>query len=509
MKPDELICSRAFRETILTEYPALRDSRDSRDSRALRRLFAYLAFGTWRCRYTDNLMIPADVLAHLEEKEYLLNHGNYVGQHYLDRFSERVARISCNESIWVADLCRTVRWVEWSPVAWRAICAERWGRQGRGSDPSWQDDRVFFTDGRQVTRYAVRAEREKLRHEAMKSIALAGCPDAERLLRYLNSRSPNRYTKMLANLDTAMEVARSLPKKKTQNHARNHVRDHALNTLRAIRDQPMPFYQASPRQRTVRIFPLTASLLTLKSCVRRVLTPDWVDLDLQSAQAAIVARDWGIDSLQAFLLEKDQDQSLWEYLMDQLEIEQDRRSEIKPALKDALYATIFGSEERNICWHFSHDAGKIGLGRRFLNLPLLQDILAARERRMEEAIEAGGARNIYDTWVPLPSDCAPEKAVRSVLAQCAQAAEMKLLAPVIDLALEWEGRSSGFDIVLWQHDGFSFVPNKSEDRQQWIHRLQRAVQCQADALGYTTRLVVSKGGMLPGRDAAVGLGGVE
>lgn len=100
--------------------------------------------------------------------------------------------------------------------------------------------------------------------------------------------------------------------------------------------------------------------------------------------------------------------------------------------------------------------------------------------------------NVYGTWIPFPPDCAPEKGVRSILAQCAQAAEMKLLAPVIDLAVEWEGRSSGFDIMLWQHDGFSFVPNKHEDTQPWTERLQCAVKAQADHLQYKTCLDVAE-----------------
>lgn len=480
MKPDELICSRTFREAILNEYPALRKSR------SLCRLFAYLVFGTWRCAHTNNLMIPAEVLAHLEEHENLFQHGNYKGKEFLTRFSEQVAPIKYSESVWFAGRCRTVRWVNWSPDVWRAISQERADRQRRLSNPSSvNNDRVFFTSGRSVTGHSIRTQRETLRQEAMRRSTDAGCSDAERLLFYLNSQSSNRYTKMLANLDAALSAALHIQDTRARNHA--------IDTLLTIQEQPLPFYQASPRGRTVRIFPLTTSLLTLNSYVRKVLTPDWIDMDLKNAQAAIISQDWQIPTLQDFLDKSlSGGQSLWTYLLTNLNIEEPRHGLLKPALKDALYATVFGSTERNVCWHLTHNSREEGLGRRFLDIPIMRDILVARERRMSEIIDKGGATNIYGDWISLPPENIPEDGVRSVLAQCAQAAELKLMAPVVDLAIGQKGKKSGFDIMLFQHDGMSVVPRKKEDEKHWILRLQQAVDEQANRLGYKTRLEVSE-----------------
>ncbi|MGC4042255.1 MAG: hypothetical protein QM758_00435 [Armatimonas sp.] len=481
MKPDELICSRHFRETVLNECPVL-----CKDP-TLRRLFAYLVFGTWRCLHTNDLMIPAEVLAYLERLENRHQHNNYKGKDFLDRFSKHVAHIDYSESVWFVGRCRTVRRVDWSSNVQRAILQERAERQGQFTrSSSAREDRVFFTSGSRVTSYALRTQREALRQEAMRRIVDAGSSDAVRLLTYLSSQSSNRYTKMLANLDAALSAALHIQDER--------ARDHAVDTLLAIREQPLPFYQASPKGRTVRIFPLTTSLLTLNSYVRRVLTPDWIDMDLRNAQCSIIAADWQIASLQNFLEQSllEGAESLWKYLLKQLNIEEERHRLLKPALKDALYSTVFGATKRNICWHLTHDSSQNNLGRRFLAIPLMQDILLARQRRMSEIIKQGGAINIYGDWIPLPSEKAPQNGVRSVLAQVAQAAEMKLMAPVIDLALEQTGKKSGFDITLWQHDGFSFVADKKEDVKHWISRLQQAVGSQAKSLGYRTRLEVSE-----------------
>ena len=97
---------------------------------------------------------------------------------------------------------------------------------------------------------------------------------------------------------------------------------------------------------------------------------------------------------------------------------------------------------------------------------------------MTQTEQAGGRQNIYGRWLSTK-----EFGVPSILAQCAQAVEMRLLSPVIDLA-ERHGGKSGFSIMLWQHDGFAVVAHKREDTSHWVARLQGAVNEHGTSMGY-------------------------
>ena len=94
MKPNDLVCSRQFREVVIAHYPALGSHRP------FARLFAWIAFGSWRCEWTGQLMLPAELLATIEDREHRVEHGNYEAGKFLTRFSEQVAHI--NLSTWSA-----------------------------------------------------------------------------------------------------------------------------------------------------------------------------------------------------------------------------------------------------------------------------------------------------------------------------------------------------------------------------------------------------------------------
>ena len=111
-------------------------------------------------------------------------------------------------------------------------------------------------------------------------------------------------------------------------------------------------------------------------------------------------------------------------------------------------------------------------------------------RVMTETKQAGGRDNIYGKRLSTA-----EFSVASILAQCAQAVEMRLLSPVIDLA-ETHGREVGVQsILLWQHDGFAFTAHKREDTSHWVARLQGAVNRTRDQ-AWVTR-PCSETGMTP------------
>ena len=452
MRPSELVCSRTFRRTVLENHPTLEKDR------AHARLFAWIAFGTWLSEPRRELLLPCKLLAKLEEREYLLRHGNYQGFKFLTRFRDEVMPIEVRHHNSIFNKARTLFSAEFNPTVRTAVEAERRGRNST-------EERVYFLDGRPVSPRRQASIREVLRQEVLARSEGAGCTDAARLLHYLNNRPPHRYTKILQNMPAARDAATSIPE--------GTARRHAQDLLLAVERQPLPFYQPSPRGRTVRIFGYTESLLGLKKSVRRALTPDWIEMDLRGSQAAILATDWDIPTLRDFLRHGD---SLWSYLYIQLGLA--KMDEVKAALKEAVYATAFGMEEIHVARRLSRALRIRGLGKRFCEVPLIRNILDARNRVMKETEQAEGRFNIYGRWLS-----AREFGIPSILAQCAQAAEMKILSPVIDLAETHTGKS-GFTVLLWQHDGFAFAAHKREGAAHWIGRLQDAVAENGTKMGY-------------------------
>lgn len=457
MKPSELICSQDFRQVVLDQHPIL-----ARD-RPLARLFAWVAFGTWLSKPRRELMLPSELLAKMEEREHLIGHGNYQGFKFLTRFRDQVFPIQVRHHNSIFNEARTLLSAEFFPMVKAAIDAERTG-QNRGCE------QVYFLDGGPVSPRRQSLAREGLRLEALHLTDGAGSDDAARLLRYLNSRMPHRYTKILKNMPAAMDVASAIPE--------DAARRHAQDLLLAVERQPLPFYQPSPRGRTVRIFAYTESLLGLKKSVRLALTPDWTEMDLRNSQAAILATDWDIPALRGFLRQGD---SLWDYLFIRLGLP--KTDGVKAALKEAVYATAFGMEEIYVARRLSRAVRHRGLGRQFCAVPLIRDILDARDRVILATDQAKGRFNIYGRWLSTK-----EFGIPSILAQCAQATEMKLLSPVIGLAETHTGKS-GFSVMLWQHDGFAFASHKREDTGHWVRRIKDAVAANGNSLGYETVLV--------------------
>ena len=233
MKPSEFVCSRNFRRTVLDQHPVL-----GRD-RPLARLFTWITFGTWVSEPRRELMLPCELLAKMEEREHLLRHGNYQGFAYLTRFRDQVFPIQVRHHNSIFNKARTLLSADFLPTVQAAAEAERAG-QNRGQE------QVYFVGGGPVTPRRQKSIREGLRLEAHRLADGAGSDDAVRLLKYLNSRAPHRYTKVLKNMPAALDAVSLIPE--------GVARRHAQDLLLAVERQPIPFYQPSPRGRTVRIF---------------------------------------------------------------------------------------------------------------------------------------------------------------------------------------------------------------------------------------------------------------
>ena len=486
------------------------------------RMLGHLIFSPYRDEMTGQTLISQSMLADIEGRQDALLNRNYSGRKFLDRFSETVAPLRYSDWSYEQGKCRMITHFDVTDTMREALARER---QTRGEILPL----VYLSNG-----YAANGRNrcKKLAAEQKAAMALvrqAQGPDAPRLLAYMNDLPPRRFTEtVVRNMAAARCAADALPTEEK--------RCHAHDMLDCIEMQPTPFYAPSLKGRTVRIFPCNESILLLNGGVRRALTPDWTEVDLASSQLAIVAATWDIPNVRAFLRTG---RSVWDILFEHLDIAKSDAN--KRLLKDGLYALIFGMLVPDLKATLDKAFGIEGFGERFLCVPLMRDLLAAREKQIDIIKAKKGAYTVYGTWLPIEAeedadeergkaetpqsaiaahcpefddaraeteysapDCvstdalpnAKTRALRkqcaSIMACCAQAVEMWLLAPIIDAAIENKNKTRGFTIMLWQHDGLSLVSHCASDRQKWVTLLQRMVQERADQAGILTRLEVKQ-----------------
>lgn len=316
----------------------------------------------------------------------------------------------------------------------------------------------------------------------------------KRLLQYLiqvgMDKKSQRFTPDKEDVDRAFRKATSWTKPGR--------RFNALDQLMAIQNDPVPRYKPSYSGDTVRVFTAGHSLCTINKELRRILHPDWIELDLKSAQLAIVAEDWGVDRVKTFL--RDSEKDIWRDLYDFMEWGSYGTGisfeHAKPALKKGLYATVFGAGRRVITVEIIH--GYIDTsGRpdflltgefvdRFLDHPLVKELLRARSEQLEEIKSEGGAQ-VFGEEI----DCKKPRDAPSVLAQLAQARELKLLLPALGVAEEQMAKTkTRVWIPLWQHDGFSIKVSSSKQkrREREVRRFKEAVNGETGP--YQTELEV-------------------
>jgi hypothetical protein len=459
VRPRNTIVSRAFRDLIGQEYPAVHRNP------AHWRMLDHLLFGAHRCRHSGNRLISQSLLAAIEGKEALLPERHYCGEAYLKTFKREVMPdFEWSDWNYEEGVCRVVTRLALSKHIKSAIACEV---------SQWSDraDCVFMADGSRATPAKRRQYRETDRCAAIELIARAGCEDAKNLLHYLNNLPPNRFTRLLDYLPAAYKAAHAI-----EDAAK---RDHQLAVLKAIGQEAKPLYQPSENGKTVRVFPLTASMLMLRKELRRILTQEWYEADLQSSQFAICAREWNVPLVEEFL---SSGEPVWPYLLRHMQL--DENAARKAVLKTSLYSLMFGKSERNLRGDLLREFASETIVKLFFSCPLIQAMLDARKRRTVAIERAGGATNVYGQWLS-----ADEHSSRSILAQLAQATELKLLSPVIDLAVEHTD-PNGFVLLLWQHDGFSWSPQRGGQGAAWAKRLQDAVARQARSMEIASALIV-------------------
>ena len=119
-----------------------------------------------------------------------------------------------------------------------------------------------------------------------------------------------------------------------------------------------------------------------------------------------------------------------------------------------------------------------GYARHFLPIPLIRDVLIAREEALHRVIVDGGAQTCYGKALQIDG----ELQARDILAQLAQSWEMKLIYPAFALTAD----NSYCKIMLYQFDGFTAQFTRRPEG--WAERIKAAVDARAKEFEIPTSL---------------------
>lgn len=467
-----------FRTLVIEHYPGIQKNL------AYWGLFEYLLFGTRFDEKTGRLLISQETLAKIEGKEEELKSQHYKGQDFLEAFQADVMTEETFQwSGWRIEekLCRVVSKCEFSYEFSLILLQEQ--------QKEWHKTtgRVYFRTGTKFSKAKQAKEREELRIESLSFLEKARCPEAKILLQYLNELPPNLFNKILTNLDAARNLTYEIYSKPEDENTRRIT----LNILDSIEDQAKPYYQPSGKGKTVRVYPYNESILLLPRPIREELVKDWTSFDLRSSQLAICAYTWDVRTVKTFL---DSGTSIWKVLFHHLgkeyslkESDKNLYENIKEPIKRALYSVIFGMEKSNVSRNLTIALKPFGIqfgGALFCRHPVIESLFIARENQLKKIRKEGGAIDCFGNKLSISKECSE----KSILAQLAQAIELKLLFPVVELAV---ANPDDFKITLWLHDGFKVAFLDSSKLSTWMKKIQTAVQNKAVELGIPTYLEVS------------------
>lgn len=422
--------SEDFRDLVLRIYPGLINHRP------YWALMCHLMFSAARCECSGEIMLSSETLASFEGKSNEILSRNYSGMKFLHEFWRDVLPFEVSEWSYAEGRVRTIK-----EVRWPEIISKKLGKEiSLVRDPPTL--RVYFITGESFSTKKTAVLR-KLEVEMASTLEQTTSRNKE-LLEYFNGQNPHRFTKLLKNVSYADAAINKLPLER-QNRERK--------LLTSLFDFAQPLYR--PTLHSLRIFPFGENLLSLKREVRQAYTRDWVECDLRSAQLAIIAKLWDVPEVNEFL---ETGQSIWEYLANTLGLK--LSPELKKALKNQfLYPLTFGRSKREMQSILTDVFEKhFGVSQAFetlFSLPLTRAIWRARAKQVRKYYKEHEVKTCFGDWLKL--DYKNRSHVLSLLAQQAQAVELKLLLSVVRAAQQFPA-----EVILtaWQHDGFSLTSRK-------------------------------------------------
>jgi len=414
-------------------------------------------FTTFRSPGKGAAVIPYFTLAEIEGKEAQAINKNYDPKPFLEQFKVEIADFW--EGIPHAGYARTME-ILWPEVIKEALAKFKMGLW------NWSKP-VYLLSGKDFNPAMQQSYINQLRLDALLNNGRPVSKEGQLIIDYINSLPSHLFTGILKYWDQAYHTAPAFEEDK----------GHVALVLANILSQPQPFVKAV--KKSTRLYQSDENLMTVRSEIRRILTQDWEEADLKSCQLAIAAKIWDLPEVVDFLA---QSEDVWSSLCGHF----GRGTEIKPIIKPAIYALMYGAGE-NLLSDILDPLGEFAL-EMFLSHPIIKILWVARNKELKKIRKAGGAHDAFGNWID-KSITDKKSWERSVLCQVNQSYELKLLFPAFKLALENKENPEGFWLPLYQFDGFSFLSNSSEHKLKWMMQITEVVNKEAEELGVPTSLI--------------------
>lgn len=517
----------AFYEFMRERYP------EAYEDPGLWNLLGYLARGWYLHRDRRRLQLPFPLLAGLagDVTRRVITRETYPpGEVMLHAMQRILGTDEAGEHrfTWSAPCSggqpRLVKRLSWPDEVQRAIGAERRRTPWDG------EPRVYWTE-RKGTGEPRRFD--PARHRAKTSAELDelasqlrpehhAVTEALGVLDLLHGTAPNALARLVReNFDDALDEAERIRQrlldraKQASGQDRPKLRRKAervyeqqVRCLEGVKEAAKPRYFIATN--SPRLFPITDHLTGLKASVRRALLRGLVEVDLASCHLAALAVILDLPLVAAFL---ETDRSVWTYLFEEMGLTEATGSDpaLRKAIKDVvkqegLYPALYGRERAYIVYRVNRAlddalagtpyAGQYrGVGERFVEHPMIAEILAVRDEALARVEQDGGIRDVDGRFIALPGHegdvVLDERATaRSALCYAAGVIEMKLMSAVTELQAQQGGRR--FEVLLWQHDGVSLrIVDKTRTRNV-LDEIVGAVERRARELKVRTRLEVEE-----------------
>lgn len=454
--------SRNFRQFVLNKYPALEGNEP------FLRFFLYLCFGDFSDKTSKRLVIPTKKMAE-----------DFYRQEYTCRFNGLEVLCKFRDTV-----LPTLAW-----SGHEVLSANSWGGKARevvcnGFDSAMQEalrqeslspseDQVHFITGEpyhRKDRYQDQAVETAVYEAELARTTLN--PTQRKIVDYLGEIHAGHL--FIRKLHDNREIIEASIKA-----LKPEVQDIQYRILANVHHNPNVYYLPSSQERTCRLSPRGDSILGLKREVRKAATAGWWDCDLRSSQFAILASVLKAPISQKFIASG---KSLWRELYGFVSGVEDAEPppDIKPLLKETIYALCFGKSKAHLKEFLAQHALE-----KLLTHPILVELLSLRTIWFRAIARAGGWRDVWGQWHPV--DEKQGRWAGSVAATIIQAVEMEIIAPIFEVANQ-HGSGDRFQIVLFQHDGATISFNDKTKMPRAQARLKRAVEERAKELGVNTVL---------------------
>lgn len=469
---DILTCSVEFRETLLNEYKGLEKYPQDYISKGHWRHLTSLLFNENHQEiYIGQLQIARDY--QVWDK---LKNNHLVAIEYITFFRESILNYTVHEYKHYRHTARTAD-VEFP----KHIIDARNKLLLEGNSNKHE---VFICSGRKFNSKAITNLKQQDK-EMVKQIQGSILPPlCLKFQDYLNDLPPHIFTKMLNHVDEAYEYINRKQLDGSYVLTEEQRYQYSLY-LHSIEERPQPIYVGSRNRNTIRLFELHMGLQGIESNIRGILTQDWIEMDLQNAHLAIVAKVWDIPEVKEYL---STGKSIWESLLPYMNIDiKDTFS--KSIIKRFLYGCVYGMSkdtlEKNMLSQLGQEKHKA-----FMSHPIIEAVLKARTKRIKDIRNKGGVITHLGEEIHLiryqDEDNKWVDTVLTILSQEASEFEMLLLEPILDLSKS----SNDFYITLYQFDGVSIHLKNVSKKDYILKRIKKAVDKRAKELDILTTLII-------------------